>query len=603
MKKKYTFRLGFIMILMAITTFVNGQTVYTFSNATATGISGPTQANVNAAYTATTLAGAVTVTAGIQEWVVPSSGNYSIQALGAAGGGINGGFGANIYGEFALTAGQVLQIIVGQQGSENDNGTGGGGGSYVVFTGNPFIVAGGGGGNHGVVNANCNGQVGQNGQGGMGTTTGIGGTAGNQGISTNRAQGGAGWLQDGPVFSQVTTNTAAKRFLNGGAGGFHNTSPGGLGGFGGGGGSWNTGFRGSAGGGGYSGGGTGSVSTNNNLHYGGGAGSFNSGTNQNNIAGTNLGMGSVIISSLCPVTIGSLVPDVPALADVTGSCSVTTTTPTATNNCGTLSGVSNVTLPITTPGTTVVTWTYDDGTNTVTQLQNIIVDPIVLTPDSLTLVDLLGTCFVQGNPINPTASNTCGVIVLGAPDVFFPITTPGTTVVTWTFTDGINTITQLQNVIITPIDNGISQVGAALSADMAGYSYQWLDCDNGNAMIPGETNQTYTPTLAGNYAVELTFDGCVDTSACVPYTLIGINELDNESFVMYPNPSNDGMFTISTTTPIIQINVVDALGRTIQLQADPSTGLINGSSLVAGKYIVRVITEDNVYTKQLMILK
>jgi hypothetical protein len=236
-------------------------------------------------------------------------------------------------------------------------------------------------------------------------------------------------------------------------------------------------------------------------------------------------------------------------------------------------------------------------------MQNIIVDPIVLALDSVTLVDLTGTCTVQGNPINPTATNNCGVIVLGTPDVPFPITTPGTTVVTWTFTDGTNTITQLQNVIITPIDNGISQIDTMLSSDMPGYSYQWLNCDSANAIIPGDTNQTFTPTIAGSYAVQLTFDGCIDTSACLQYNSVGINELNNENFVMYPNPSIDGMFTITTTHSIDQINVIDALGRTIQLQTDPSTGLINGSSLVSGRYIVRIVTEDNIYTKHLMILK
>ncbi len=451
MKRKYTLQLGLAIVLMTMNFCAQGQT-YTFTNATATGDTGPTQTDVNAEYTGTTLDGNVTVTAGIQSWTVPTTGTYSIQALGAAGGGTNGGLGASITGEYALTAGQVLEILVGQEGNEIDNGTGGGGGSYVVLSGNPIIIAGGGGGNNGVLNSNCNGQDGQNGLDGMGLTNGTGGTAGNQGTSTNRGQGGAGWLQDGPIFTQATSNTPAMRFLNGGEGGSHDTSPGGLGGFGGGGGSWNTGYRGSGGGGGYSGGGAGYVQANNSLHYGGGAGSFNSGTNQNNLAGVQSGHGSVIFTRICA------------------------------------------------------------------------------------------------------------------------------------------------------INTGASQTGSVLSADSAGYTYQWLDCDNGNAVIPGETNQTFTPTIGGNYAVEITDNGCVDTSACLTST-VGINELNNQKFVMYPNPSIDGMFTITTNNAIVQINVIDAVGRAIQLQADPNSGLVDGSSLAPGKYIVRVTTKENTFIKHLMILK
>lgn len=452
MKRNYTLQLGLAIVLMTMNFCAKGQT-YTFTNATATGGTGPTQTNVNAEYTGTTLAGAVTVNAGIQSWTVPNTGNYSIQALGAAGGGANGGLGASITGEVLLTSGDVLQILVGQAGSQVDLGTGGGGGSYVVLTGNPIIVAGGGGGNHGIANVDCNGQDGQDGLSGMGTTaSGNGGTAGNAGASVNRAQGGAGWLQDGPALTQATSDTPPQRFLNGGEGGFHNTSAGGLGGFGGGGGSWNTGFRGSAGGGGYSGGGTGYVSGYNSGHYGGGAGSFNSGTSPINLAGVQSGHGSVIITRICAV------------------------------------------------------------------------------------------------------------------------------------------------------NTGATQTGSVLSADSAGYTYQWLDCDNGNAVIPGETNQTFTPTVGGNYAVEITDNGCVDTSACLTST-VGINELNNQKFVMYPNPSIDGMFTITTNSAIVQINVIDAVGRAIQLQADPNSGLVDGSNLAPGKYIVRVTTKENTFIKQLMILK
>ena len=63
----------------------------------------------------------------------------------------------------------------------------------------------------------------------------------------------------------------------------------------------------------------------------------------------------------------------------------------------------------------------------------------------------------------------------------------------------------------------VTQTGSQLSADVAGATYQWIDCDNGNAAITGETAQTFDPTASGNYAVVVTLNGCTDTSACYEY--------------------------------------------------------------------------------------
>ena len=59
---------------------------YLFKTGGAVGNTPPTQAQLDTAYTDTTLEGLVTVTNGIQKWVAPSNGKYTIIARGAAGG-------------------------------------------------------------------------------------------------------------------------------------------------------------------------------------------------------------------------------------------------------------------------------------------------------------------------------------------------------------------------------------------------------------------------------------------------------------------------------------------------------------------------------------
>jgi hypothetical protein len=136
----------------------NGET-YNFTNASVSGRLGPTQSQVNTAYSGTNLDGSVTInTQGIQEWTVPETGSYQIKVAGGQGGSItyssssSGGRGVIVQGSYSLVKGNVLKIAVGHQGvsasGTSYNGAGGGGGSFVVLSTDnvPLFIAGGGGG-------------------------------------------------------------------------------------------------------------------------------------------------------------------------------------------------------------------------------------------------------------------------------------------------------------------------------------------------------------------------------------------------------------------------------------------------------------------------
>jgi hypothetical protein len=298
---------------------------YTFTNCGATGAVGPSQAQVNATYTGVnTLAGKVTSSSGIQQWTVPVTCTYRITAEGATGGGQTGasnqrgGYGASIAGDFTLTAGEVLYILVGQQGTgvtitSNRWIGGGGGGSFVVKspynTNASILVAAGGGGGRG--NSTSTAQKDANasstsGKQGLPTTTGggAGGTNGSGGgvpsSSTNvYAAGGGGFLSTGNG-TNGTKPGGGKSFVNGGVGGLNLCTTGnngaivGTGGFGGGGGAeYRVCASGNAtsaggGGGGYSGGGGG-----NNT--GGAGGSINNGANPSNTVLSSIAHGEVTI--------------------------------------------------------------------------------------------------------------------------------------------------------------------------------------------------------------------------------------------------------------------------------------------------------------------
>ncbi len=125
-----------------------------FTNLGASGRYGPT--SLGSHYTGQDHDGQVTLSNGIQQWTVPCTGNYRVQAIGAAGGydvwqnsTQYRGRGARTTGTFSLSQGAIIKILVGQEGGKNTvgNSAGGGGGSFVARDDHtPLIIAGGGGG-------------------------------------------------------------------------------------------------------------------------------------------------------------------------------------------------------------------------------------------------------------------------------------------------------------------------------------------------------------------------------------------------------------------------------------------------------------------------
>lgn len=307
MKKKQTQKIrqiaGMALLLLTMSTYA--QNSYTFTTAGATGSLGPTQTEVNTAYLSTNLNGSVDVNPqGIQNFTIPISGDYRIEAYGAQGYGTFGGRGAVMIGDFNLSAGTVLKIIAGQTATLNNtsysNQFGGGGGSFVTYANNtPLIIAGGGGGSHASsFVSNADGTTSTSGNDGInGTTNAAGGTGGQGGSSAaNLADGGGGLLGDG-----AGTYAGGLAFVNGATGGGYR----GIGGFGGGAGTGSFNDTRCGGGGGYSGGGGSHQSGSAGAPVGGGGGSYNNGANQQNTSGANLGDGKVIITRLCDVEVNA----------------------------------------------------------------------------------------------------------------------------------------------------------------------------------------------------------------------------------------------------------------------------------------------------------
>jgi frataxin-like iron-binding protein CyaY len=153
------------------------------------------------------------------------------------------------------------------------------------------------------------------------------------------------------------------------------------------------------------------------------------------------------------------------------------------------------------------------------------------------------------------------------------------------------------------VDTQVNISGTTLTASMTGASYQWLNCLGPTyTIIPGATNQSFTPSIGGDYALQISQGNCIDTSSCIKLGAVGVETLSiNNTINIYPNPSDDYIEISGVSTG--QLLLSDVSGRVYikhKIETTPSKLFIR--DLPSGMYIM-VIKSDTTQTMMKLIKK
>ncbi len=243
---------------------------------------------------------------------------------------------------------------------------------------------------------------------------------------------------------------------------------------------------------------------------------------------------SIVVDDVTP-------PVIPVIATATGACSVIVTAPTTTDNCvGTVTGITSSPLTYSVQGTYTIVWTFADGNgNTSTATQSVVVDdntdPTITAPATI-LADVNTTACSAiipnlGMPLtndNCTVASVTWVAVNTAPsnggvstnNITFP---SGTTIVTWTATDGAgNTKTAIQTVTVSTTLTATS-VNLASSAICDGQPTNLsFTITGGQSPYTVVYNIGSTPTTANNYASGTPLS--ISPMATTIYTLVSVTD-------------------------------------------------------------------------------
>jgi uncharacterized repeat protein (TIGR01451 family) len=292
--------------------------------------------------------------------------------------------------------------------------------------------------------------------------------------------------------------------------------------------------------------------------------------------------------------------------------------PTATDNCGPITGETADPITYQVVGTYIVHWVYDDGHgNTTNQTQTIVVttDTSPPVPDVTPLPALTDQCSVTATP--PTATDACvGTVTATTTD---PLTYgQGDFTITWHYDDGnghVSTQTQqvhVHDVTAPSITPAPPDVDRSTGAGNTTCTVQVTDAelgtpptatDNcsvtvtrsgvpaGNQFHAGTTDVVYTATDAGGNMVSVTQHVLVHDTTPPTITVDGANPLYVECHTIFVDPGatahdNCGNFA-ATATSNVNPDVVNTY--TITYNASDAAG--NPATPVTRTVIVRDTTK------------
>ena len=177
----------------------------------------------------------------------------------------------------------------------------------------------------------------------------------------------------------------------------------------------------------------------------------------------------------------------------------------------------------------------------------------------------------------------------------------------YTHTDNNGVCPAIYNLDLTvnTIDATTTLSGTIISANENGATYQWIDCDNGNTPIAGETNQSFTASISGNYAVSVSKNNCTEISDCVNLSIVGLDEKKQAKIDLFPNPTDGSVkINLGTVYPFAKIKVYNTVGQLISTKIFESTAEITLEiDGTAGVYMLEIETTEVSKSRILVVKK
>ncbi|MCK5856496.1 MAG: SBBP repeat-containing protein [Bacteroidales bacterium] len=165
------------------------------------------------------------------------------------------------------------------------------------------------------------------------------------------------------------------------------------------------------------------------------------------------------------------------------------------------------------------------------------------------------------------------------------------------------------NLDIHHIDVSCNLSDPSIISNALGVGYQWLDCNNAYFELIGDTNQVFTASINGSYAVEVSDSLCTDTSVCINIISTSLIHSNlNENIRLYPNPSYNylniefGDYLIDKS----EIKIYDLLGKLVfdeKVEKGIKVYRIDIQALSPGVYNLQIESSETVLVSRVLLKK
>lgn len=197
--------------------------------------------------------------------------------------------------------------------------------------------------------------------------------------------------------------------------------------------------------------------------------------------------------------------------------------------------------------------------------------------------------------------------ILGQTSMTYAPTVSGSYAVKIT-TDECQVTTDCKNFYYCPLSNAVTLLGNTISVTTIPAQqpvFEWYaECDMDNP-IAGATTSSFTPTVSGNYSVSIgsNWEECNVISECIYVGLVGLEENQQISFSISPNPANENV-TISNIEAGSTISLVDVAGKIVATQKTNATSVnLQTVDFNTGVYFVRVLNTNGKIAVQKLIIE
>jgi hypothetical protein len=250
-----------------------------------------------------------------------------------------------------------------------------------------------------------------------------------------------------------------------------------------------------------------------------------------------------------------------------------------------------INLTINQPSTAAITVNtcsnYNAPSGTIYTVSGVYSDTIANTSgcDSVITINLT----INQHSTSSITANSCNTYTAPSGITYSASGTYNDTITNSSGCDSIITIT----LSIDTLNLNTTLSGATISAVQSGATYQWIDCNNNNSQIAGEVNQSFSPTVNGNFAVIITNGSCSDTSTCVNVLSTQMEQLTTTNVTIRNNAEYE-LLTFSGLPRSAQwtVDLIDVNGKILSRSSvNHTANSVSTCGLSSGIYIVNIHNE------------